>query len=960
MKKILLTRTLLFISIFSLILTTPIVSQNCKISGIVIDTKTSSPLPGANALLLGTSLGAAANLDGKFLITSIPPGEYTLRIRYIGYSSKDIKIRLKSNQKLQIQVQLDYQTINLGEDVVVSAQRQGQVAAINQQLTSSSIVNVVSADKIKELPDANAAEAIGRLPGISLQRNSGEGQKIVIRGLEPKLNNITLNGIRIPSSDATDRSVDLSMISAETLAGIEVFKAPTPDMDAEAIGGTVNLVVKEAPQNLTGVIKVLGGYNQMHNDFGDFKILGQVSNRFFDDKFGVIASINYEKINRGSDRMSVRYEIGGTYDDKGNIPINAQKLDVINILETRKRFGGNLTLDFNLASIGSLSLINIYNSTSRNNFSRTKRYLPQDDEVNHFTQAKEFDLNILSNQLIGRHNFLGLNMDWNISRFSSKTNNPYDFQLQFRELSAFNQSYVDFTAHPSTFPNAAKNNLDNTMLSKAITNPDTTEQIDYTASINLELPITFNNDISGIIKFGGKYFNSNRMRRYHKRGEYFYYLAGRYSTAAQKSHPHNLLLLDNGGIAISNFLDNNYSLEDFLKGNYQLSPLLSEDRTREWLDYHTNEFSFDREGIVKDYDIFESIAAGYLMAKINIGQWLMILPGVRFEQSNNRYKGIYSTVSDQYGKYGVAKDSTTFQEYNELLPHLHVQIKPSDWYDIRLSFTKTIARPDFSFITPRYQINDERSTIISGNTNLKHTTSMNYDAYLSFYGNTISLFTVGAFYKDLNNIFYPKKTVLIDKETAIANGFPNKIGYELSWFDNSNNAKVWGFEFDLQTHLSFLPGVLQGIIVSANYSRMFSETYLPFYQLETIFNLETNQYEQHLTTLERKNNMPGQADHILNLSVGYDYADFSARISTMYQGESIFAVGMIPEQDRYSDSFWRVDASVKQKFFEQFSLFLNLMNLTGQHDRSFYGLNGYPLLEEYYGVTANLGIQYKL
>ena len=120
--------------------------------------------------------------------------------------------------------------------------------AINKQLNAKSIVNIVSSDRIQELPDANAAETVARVPGVTIKREGGEGNKVIIRGLSPKYNSITVEGTKLAATDTDDRSTDLSMISQYMLDGIEVTKAGTPDLDADVLGGTVDFKLKRATQ----------------------------------------------------------------------------------------------------------------------------------------------------------------------------------------------------------------------------------------------------------------------------------------------------------------------------------------------------------------------------------------------------------------------------------------------------------------------------------------------------------------------------------------------------------------------------------------------------------------------------------------------------------------------------------------------------------------------------------------
>jgi len=250
---------------------TPVIAQQGTISGTVVDSEGSETLPGANVYLESSiTTGTVTDLDGEFVLTSVPVGRNVVVVSFAGFAKREISVEVAEGESSRIFVAMDPAAI-MGEEVIVTAQALGQAKAINQQLNSGAIANFISADKIKELPDVNAAEAVSRLPGVSINRSGGEGQKVVIRGLEPKFNAITVNGVRLPANSGTDRSVDLSMISPELLDGIEVFKSPLPDMDAEAVGGTVNLRLRKAPKEPTTLVRGLIGYNNNNNFFGDYK-----------------------------------------------------------------------------------------------------------------------------------------------------------------------------------------------------------------------------------------------------------------------------------------------------------------------------------------------------------------------------------------------------------------------------------------------------------------------------------------------------------------------------------------------------------------------------------------------------------------------------------------------------------------------------------------------------------------
>ncbi|HTY38705.1 MAG TPA: carboxypeptidase-like regulatory domain-containing protein, partial [Bacteroidota bacterium] len=172
------------------------------IKGKVFDKDTKEGLPGANVVIKGTSVGTATDLNGNYYITNVPPGKFTLQVSYIGYRPKTADISVSNDATVMQDFGLEAAAIE-GQVFVVTGQAQGQMQAINQQLTSDKIVSIVSEARIQELPDFNAAQAISRLPGISTLTSSGEANKIVIRGLAPKYNQITIGGISLASTGST-------------------------------------------------------------------------------------------------------------------------------------------------------------------------------------------------------------------------------------------------------------------------------------------------------------------------------------------------------------------------------------------------------------------------------------------------------------------------------------------------------------------------------------------------------------------------------------------------------------------------------------------------------------------------------------------------------------------------------------------------------------------------------------
>ena len=272
-----------------------------SLKGSVLDKVTNDMLVGANLIIQGTSLGAASDLNGNFIIRNVPAGTHKLIISYIGYISDSTEINFTADRTLEQDFYLSANVIE-GQTVTVTGQASGQLGAINQQLTSNTIINVVSAEKIHQLPDASAATALSRLPGVSLMN----GDQVVIRGVQAKLNQILINGIQLPSTDMNDRATNLGFISSNMLSGIEVIKALTPDMDANTIGGVVNLRLREAPSGLHFDALAQGNYDRSDRNTNNYKFWGSVSNRFFNDKLGVFLQGNADKSDGGNQSASRR------------------------------------------------------------------------------------------------------------------------------------------------------------------------------------------------------------------------------------------------------------------------------------------------------------------------------------------------------------------------------------------------------------------------------------------------------------------------------------------------------------------------------------------------------------------------------------------------------------------------------------------------------------------------------
>jgi TonB-dependent receptor len=493
-----------------------------KISGKVIDNVTKEEMIAANVVVVGTSLGVATDANGNFIIQSVPPGTYTIKTSYIGYKSDEKKeVRVVSGQTTT----LNFELVAVGlttEGIVVTAQAQGQNQAINQQLASDRITNVVSSARIQELPDANAAESIARLPGISIQREGGEGDKIVIRGLQPKYNAIAIDGVRMASSDPNDRSTDMSMISSNMLEGIEVSKTVTPDQDADVLGGTVNFKLREAKNEQEGLgVELLaqGGYNGLSNapnKFNNYKYVGSVEGRFFDQKLGVFVQADLERRNLASNELTTAYAqtnnalTGSTLTD-----YKTNTITINTIPRDRQRSNGTVLLDYKLPE-GKISLSNFFSTGTTEQQNRGETYDVVNSYHDYNVAYSKSTLNMVTNALDIEQQLPIFHANLKLSHTYSETKDPNDWTVNFREQIAGNgsqtlaQLYSGSNLDPRNIPAGVMIDTNTTYL-QGITNTSSfSRERALTASLDFDANMNISDLVNAIIKFGGKYRHQTR------------------------------------------------------------------------------------------------------------------------------------------------------------------------------------------------------------------------------------------------------------------------------------------------------------------------------------------------------------------------------------------------------------------------------------------------------------------
>ncbi len=916
------------------------------IFGTITDSTTTEVLPGANVIIVGTSLGAASNINGEYRISKTEPGNYTIRVSYIGYESKDVPISLEMDKDLNLDIELSLAFMT-GDVITVTAQREGQAAAINQQLNADAIKNVVSSDRIREVPDANAAESVGRLPGIALGRNGGEGNKVIVRGLSPKYSRVAINGVTIPAAGGSDdRSTDISMISNENLSGIEVFKALTADMEGDAIGGVVNLQLAKAKETPVRFVRLFGIYNAQENDARQYKAIASWSQRILDNSLGFQASINSELRNRTSEYLNADYELGSENEDGTNNLLLTD--DTVGEREEyRSRFGVNLILDYDIDA-WTFMLSNFYNQSSRDSKIRSNSFEKLNSVHSSAISNPERKIDLLSNILEGRGLMGSVEINWILSHSNTNSELLHNSIMRFEQPNAQIDPDTDYELiDPAEF---LKNTVPDSAgyLNDVEYSEEDAKETSYMAGLDIELPYEITNNITGELKFGGKYRQNDRDK-YANTGDWDIYLDGL-------------------NIPVSSYFDNEYDPGTILDGQSSLGLVLDPTLTNGFWNENRSHYTFNEFG-QDSYEARDKVSAAYLMTKLKFEQLITFIPGIRYEQFNGDYKGYHKYSIGHYAGLRVEQNEQIV--YKDWLPMIHLKVKPVEWFDLRFAVTKTLARASYNRLVPSLSVNTITDGLITmGNPGLRETISWNYDAYASIYHPKIGLFTVGYFYKELDGVIANVTRFIESDQMADSLGLPTSLDPNWTSFadrrvrraENIDQSVIKGFEIELQTNLGYLPWPFKGLVINANYTRIFSETRYGLFQTETEIDV-TQRPPKVVTTYVtslRSGRVPGQADHLANVSLGYDIFGFSARVSFSYQGESLASIGTQEEHDLWLGDFTRWSFSLRQRLGTGLSIYMNGVNLNNQYDLTYRALD-YPRPSSlnYYGATYDLGLEYR-
>jgi TonB-dependent receptor len=934
----------IFYTMILLIVTVSTYAQSTLLTGKVMDDTDNLSLPGATIKLLEGNRYTVSDQNGHFEFLNLPTGSYTVSVVYIGYQPIQKNIVVKNGQKNYITIQLSSSSLSLSEAVVLGDMARGQAKALNQQKNNQNITNIISSDQVGRFPDANIGDALKRVPGVTMQNDQGEARNIIIRGLAPHLNSVTLNGDRIPSAEGDNRNVQMDLIPSDMISTIEVNKTLTPDMDADAIGGSVNLITRASPNGKRLSATIAGGYGPIREK-GNYTAGLVYGNRFANNKIGVVWSGSFNNNRFGSDNVE------GVWTEGKKDQVFMKEMDIRKYDVQRIRRSTALAFDYKINDKHMLYANGMYNwRDDRENRYRVRYrdieaiYDAQDNITGYKGNIRRetkggiddsknknsrLETQKVQNYSIGGEHLLNpkVALDWSANYASASEDRPHERYIDFRAKDVV----ITEDLSDSRFPlvTSVGDVPENFKLGTISENDNYTEETEFGAKLNIRFPFTMIKDQKGRIRTG------LRMRLKDKSRDNIFY----------EYTPINALgKLD----AVPN---NFYSGEDYQAGNKYVPGYFID---REYLGKFDlknaalfKEKAKPSEYLTQNYEAKEKIFAGYMRWDQDINTKLSMIVGARVEHTKIDYTGNY--VMDEEDLEGSVQHKNN---YTNVLPSLSFKYNVDETFILRTAFTTALARPNYYALAPYVSALSEDAEVFAGNPSLKATFSYNFDLMAEKYYKSIGLISAGLFYKNLNDFIYTyvDKQFTNDKFSSNFPGQKNPIPNDQNWKfvqqRNGDNVDVYGFEVAFQRQLDFLPGAfLKGFGVYVNYTHTNSKA-------KGI----TNEDGEERTGVK----LPGTAPHMFNGSLSWENNRFSSRVSLNYTAGYIDGLGGSDFEDLFYGKQLFVDANAAYKFTKKLRIFAEANNLTNQPLRYYQGISSRTSQMEYYQARYNLGLKFDL
>ena len=848
------------------------------IKGSIIDVETHKTVPNAAVSITGKNVIVISDAGGKYIFNNIQNGTYTIMATCMGYKNsvpQQINVTT-SDAIINYDFYLKPSTLVFNEVVVKgSRNKETDVSARYDEKVAPNVINIISAKTIEALPDLNVADVMQRVSGVSMLKNSsGSNTQMIIRGMPPRFNSAFVNGVTIPSPSTSNRSASLDIFGSDIVGRIEVIKALTPDLEGDGIGGSVNIIMKQAPDTAFINVQVSTGYSQYYfnHDFltfdsksvakkdfyeqyggsyipnlSDFSRKNLVINsepaspdlngsislgrRFFKKRLGVMVT---------GDVQTLYLASTSDYIDVSNDAYNKMQINYWEhqvYCKVQKRYGAYIKLDY---KFNENNQITFYNSFFQLNENRARevidtmnengRTIPGTGTVHTYSQTVTDNSGLETAVLKGNHKLLKkFDLDWTIGYSSANSNSP-DYASVY--------------------------------LTQTISTP------------NANAP-KYLNYAKGIVRVWQWDVDENE----------FGYLNINYKPTILK----HLFEFKVGGMARNKFRKNYANEYDFdATANNNLYP--NPDILTVPISVKNNQQlqgnAIDNSG---NYRAWEDVQAAYGMVNTTFGK-LQILTGIRveFTYMENEHNQVDPQMPVAHARFS----------YYDPLPSIHLNYKINDKQNLRFSAYEAINRPNYTEVIPYSDIRPGGST---GNPKLRHTIGNCYDLRYEMYPRNEEVFTAGLFYKRLKNAI--EELVNPGTESKSLQNVPLCTNYGIELV----GMKYFG-DFG----------------ISANYTFTHSSVVVPKH-----FNIiDTNLTVTTITKMETRP-LVGQSPHLINASITYRNNKLSLKFSVVYtmQGAHVINVNDAYGKDEYQKNYHNLGVSLEKTVYKKLNIVLKVSNI---------------------------------
>ncbi len=908
-----------------LLSTAPLRAQGV-VTGTVTDPN-GRPLSGVLVSVDGSAIRTSTQ-NGIYRAVNVPAGARTLTFRYIGFQMVSKSVTITTDRTSTLDVKMSEAITSLTA-VQVKGQVAGQASALNQQRAASTISSVIDNELVGRLPDPNMAEALARVPGVAVLRDQGEGRFVQIRGTSADLNSMSMNGLRISSPEQSSRQLPMDIVPSDQAAQIQVSKTLTPDMDADAIGGNVNIVTRTARANQPLLnVTFAGGANQLGGG-GLLNVGGNAGKRFgAAQRFGAMVGGTYYKNDRASQNIE-----GDWCSQTRNCGVapSLTSLDAPNLFELRDypqvdrlRAGLNGTLDYLLANNSKLFLRGTFNRFSDDEVRARARFRFRGGGGSRWTQVtpdsgittgsqfdrdlrlREVTQDIITAQFGGEH-FAGNGkaLDWTIGTSRASESRPDVLTMGFRQ-SGMTLGY-NFADPDSPRANVSVGSFDDPALfgfNSLVREVRETRDNDISAKLNASMPVAFG-AFTGTLKAG---VAARLKTRANSQANTTYTNAlGANSAGATRATLMSALTAETAGRTL-------------FDGDYQFGRTFDAVRMREFVAANLNAFTVNAltsqtVSAGGSFGVDEDVYAAYLMTTLDVGA-LRLVPGVRVEATRvqNTAKIVALNAAGTALSRPIA-DTTGSSNYANVFPSINATYRIDEYTNVKAAITTALVRPQFQDMTPYVNVQAGQQTATIGNPALEATTALAYDLMIERYFRSVGFMSAGAFYKDLQNFIFP---------TARARRTDEALGPDATQVlqpVNGPTAQLYGFELAWQQNLTFLPGMLAGLGLNANYTYTKSVAEIP------------GRGRSGVDTP-----LPGQTGNAGNLGVFFDRGPVSLRVGANYSGAFLSTINAItPEGDTRTLDRLQWDASGSFQIRKGMKLFAEAINLSNTPLRATVG-----------------------